>query len=198
LTRENRYIVQYSGESASGTYIRYRGRHNRVPAHIINRPPHAYGPCTGSFTDGISQDPRNRYPVRGYHVDHCFVLYWKTLLINFEVLKRVILAFIPTAVLGLLFYKIIKHYLMASSNVVLWSMFENIIWKNARNAQARNAHSANDLPSRRSSMSEGRLSRRLVVMQKDGKYEGVLCQLCIKEVPISLTGASFIITPCRA
>ncbi|MEI6154272.1 MAG: undecaprenyl-diphosphatase UppP, partial [Deltaproteobacteria bacterium] len=51
------------------------------------------------------------------------VLYWKTLLVNFEVLKRVILAFIPTAVLGLLFYKIIKHYLMASSQVVLWSMF---------------------------------------------------------------------------
>ena len=51
------------------------------------------------------------------------VLYWKTLLVNFEVLKKVILAFIPTAVLGLLFYKIIKHYLMASSQVVLWSMF---------------------------------------------------------------------------
>ncbi len=51
------------------------------------------------------------------------VLYWKMLLVNFEVLKRVILAFIPTAVLGLLFYKIIKHYLMASSQVVLWSMF---------------------------------------------------------------------------
>ena len=51
------------------------------------------------------------------------VLYWKTLLVNFEVLKRVVLAFIPTAVLGLLFYKIIKHYLMASSQVVLWSMF---------------------------------------------------------------------------
>ncbi len=51
------------------------------------------------------------------------VLYWKTLLVNIEALKRIILAFIPTAVLGLLFYKIIKHYLMASSQVVLWSMF---------------------------------------------------------------------------
>jgi undecaprenyl-diphosphatase len=51
------------------------------------------------------------------------VLYWKSLLINFEILKRVLVAFFPTAVLGLVFYKIIKHYLMASNQVVLWSMF---------------------------------------------------------------------------
>jgi undecaprenyl-diphosphatase len=51
------------------------------------------------------------------------LLYWKTLLVNFQVLKRVIVAFLPTAVLGLLFYKIIKHFLMASNQVVLWSMF---------------------------------------------------------------------------
>lgn len=51
------------------------------------------------------------------------VLYWKSLLINFEILKRVLVAFFPTAVLGLIFYKIIKHYLMASNQVVLWSMF---------------------------------------------------------------------------
>lgn len=51
------------------------------------------------------------------------VLYWKTLLVNIEVLKRVLVAFLPTAVLGLLFYKIIKHFLMASDQIVLWSMF---------------------------------------------------------------------------
>jgi undecaprenyl-diphosphatase len=51
------------------------------------------------------------------------VLYWRTLIVNIEALKRVILAFIPTAVLGLIFYKIIKHLLMGSSQVVLWSMF---------------------------------------------------------------------------
>jgi undecaprenyl-diphosphatase len=51
------------------------------------------------------------------------VLYWKSLLINFEILKRVLVAFFPTAVLDLVFYTIIKHYLMASNQVVLWSMF---------------------------------------------------------------------------
>ncbi|MCX5811754.1 MAG: undecaprenyl-diphosphate phosphatase [Proteobacteria bacterium] len=51
------------------------------------------------------------------------VIYWKTLLLNFEALKRVILAFLPTAALGLLFYKIIKQFLMKSNQVVLWSMF---------------------------------------------------------------------------
>jgi undecaprenyl-diphosphatase len=49
-------------------------------------------------------------------------LYWRKLLIDFNVLKRVIVAFLPTAVLGLAFYKIIKHYFMASSAVVLWSL----------------------------------------------------------------------------
>jgi len=50
-------------------------------------------------------------------------LYWKTLLVNFEALKRIILAFLPTAVLGLLFYKIIKQLFMGSNQVVLWSLF---------------------------------------------------------------------------
>lgn len=49
-------------------------------------------------------------------------LYWKTLLVNVEVLKRVVIAFLPTAALGLLFYRIIKQFLMGSSKVVLWSM----------------------------------------------------------------------------
>jgi len=51
------------------------------------------------------------------------VLYWKSLLVNFEILKKVLVASFPTAVLGLIFYKIIKHYLMTSNQVVLWSMF---------------------------------------------------------------------------
>jgi len=51
------------------------------------------------------------------------VLYWRSLLVNMEIAKRVIAAFLPTAVLGLLFYKIIKRYLLASTNVVLWSLF---------------------------------------------------------------------------
>jgi undecaprenyl-diphosphatase len=50
------------------------------------------------------------------------VLYWRALLVNFEVLKRVITAFIPTAILGLLFYKIIKKFLLGSNTVVLYSL----------------------------------------------------------------------------
>jgi undecaprenyl-diphosphatase len=40
------------------------------------------------------------------------VLYWRALLVNFEILKRVITAFIPTALLGFIFYKIIKRVLL--------------------------------------------------------------------------------------
>lgn len=50
------------------------------------------------------------------------VLYWRVLLINLEILKRVIMAFIPTAILGLIFYKIIKRVLLGSNMVVLCSL----------------------------------------------------------------------------
>ncbi len=50
------------------------------------------------------------------------VLYWRALLVNFEILKRVITAFIPTAILGFIFYKIIKRVLLGSNAVVLYSL----------------------------------------------------------------------------
>ncbi len=49
-------------------------------------------------------------------------LYWRSLLVDREVMKRVILAFIPTGVLGLTVYKLIKKYLLSSSTVVLWAL----------------------------------------------------------------------------
>ena len=36
------------------------------------------------------------------------VLYWKSLLVDIDVLKKVVVAFIPTGVIGLTLYKIIK------------------------------------------------------------------------------------------
>jgi len=50
------------------------------------------------------------------------VLYWRNLLVNFEILKRVITAFIPTAILGFIFYKVIKRVLLGSNTVVLYSL----------------------------------------------------------------------------
>ncbi len=52
-----------------------------------------------------------------------FVLYWRSFLVEFEVLKRVVVAFIPTGIIGLLFYKIVKNYLLGNTSVVLWSLF---------------------------------------------------------------------------
>ena len=51
------------------------------------------------------------------------VLYGRSFLINREVIKKLIIAFIPTAIIGLLFYKIVKFYLLGSNQVVLWSLF---------------------------------------------------------------------------
>lgn len=50
------------------------------------------------------------------------VLYWRQLT-NIAVIKRLIVAFIPTGVLGLFFYKVIKTYLMDSDTVILSTLF---------------------------------------------------------------------------
>jgi undecaprenyl-diphosphatase len=49
------------------------------------------------------------------------VLYWKSFL-NLEVLKRLVIAFIPTGIIGLALYKIIKTYLLGNNTVVLWAL----------------------------------------------------------------------------
>jgi undecaprenyl-diphosphatase len=50
------------------------------------------------------------------------VLYWRKLLVNPAVMKRVALAFLPTGLIGLTLYPIIKTYLMGSPSVVLWAL----------------------------------------------------------------------------
>jgi len=50
------------------------------------------------------------------------VLYWKSLFTNFKVIQRIAAAFVPTAILGLIFYKFIKSILFNSQQVVLWSL----------------------------------------------------------------------------
>jgi undecaprenyl-diphosphatase len=50
------------------------------------------------------------------------VLYWRKLLLAPEIFKRVIAAFLPTALLGLVLYKFIKQFLLSNEAVVLWSL----------------------------------------------------------------------------
>jgi undecaprenyl-diphosphatase len=49
-------------------------------------------------------------------------LYWKSLF-NAEHIKKLIIAFIPTGVIGLTLYKIVKTYLLGNDQIVLWSLF---------------------------------------------------------------------------
>ena len=50
------------------------------------------------------------------------VLYWRSLLFDISVLKRVLAAFLPTAIVGFVFYKLIKKFLIGNSQVVVWSL----------------------------------------------------------------------------
>lgn len=50
------------------------------------------------------------------------VLYWKSFL-NVQNLKKLFVAFLPTGVIGLAFYKIVKTFLLGNERVVLWALF---------------------------------------------------------------------------
>ena len=49
------------------------------------------------------------------------VFYWRKF-IDLEILKRVIVAFIPTGIIGLLLYKFVREFLLGNINVVLWAL----------------------------------------------------------------------------
>ena len=50
------------------------------------------------------------------------VLYWRRFLVDMESLKRVLAAFIPTAILGFLLYKFIKTYLIHNTTIIVWAL----------------------------------------------------------------------------
>jgi undecaprenyl-diphosphatase len=50
------------------------------------------------------------------------LIYWKILFANWKTFKMVCIAFIPTAVIGLLLHSVIKTYLLGSTNVVVWAL----------------------------------------------------------------------------
>jgi len=49
-------------------------------------------------------------------------LYWRSLLVDVAVIKRVAAAFLPTAVIGFFLYKFIKKSLLGNTDVVLWAL----------------------------------------------------------------------------
>lgn len=51
------------------------------------------------------------------------VLYWKSFLRKKEVLKRVLVAFIPTAIVGLVLYKVVKELLLGNEAITLVALF---------------------------------------------------------------------------
>ena len=51
-----------------------------------------------------------------------FVLYWRKLLLNGKIFKRIAIAFVPTVIIGLSLYKIVKTHLLGSTSVVLWAL----------------------------------------------------------------------------
>ncbi len=51
------------------------------------------------------------------------VLYWKKIWASQENFVKIMIAFLPTAVIGFLLYKILKQFLLSSDVIVLWTLF---------------------------------------------------------------------------
>ena len=49
-------------------------------------------------------------------------IYWRSFLLEWETLKRVITAFFPTALIGFLLYHLIKKFLFSDASLVLWAL----------------------------------------------------------------------------
>lgn len=49
-------------------------------------------------------------------------VYWRKLFLSKKIFLRVAVAFIPTAVIGLLVYKVAKQYLLGNISVVVWAL----------------------------------------------------------------------------
>lgn len=57
----------------------------------------------------------------GAIVGVCF-LYWKRILSDSETMKRVVVAFIPTALIGFMLYYLVKDFLLENLLVIAWSL----------------------------------------------------------------------------
>jgi undecaprenyl-diphosphatase len=51
------------------------------------------------------------------------ILYWKSLVLDRIMIQKILVAFLPTAVIGYLLYKPVKAHLLGNSHVVLWALF---------------------------------------------------------------------------
>lgn len=49
-------------------------------------------------------------------------LWFRRLLTDRELIKRVLVAFLPTGVIGLILYKLVKTFLLGNTRVILWSL----------------------------------------------------------------------------
>jgi undecaprenyl-diphosphatase len=52
-----------------------------------------------------------------------FDKFWKSLTTNFDLIKKLLVAFIPTAIVGFTLYPLIKNVLLGSSAITLWALF---------------------------------------------------------------------------
>lgn len=51
------------------------------------------------------------------------ILYWKKIWSSWDNIKKIIVAFIPTAILGLIFYKLVKNFLQESLEIIALALF---------------------------------------------------------------------------
>jgi len=51
------------------------------------------------------------------------VLYWKTIIGNKKAWKPLLIAFLPTAIIGVTVYKLVKDVLLGNAMITVWALF---------------------------------------------------------------------------
>ena len=103
---------QPSSTPASRARARHRRRDHRVPADLVDGAPHPCEPRARARGHGVPQELRDHHPARRHPLGRRRCTgsqFW-----NREVLKKLVVAVIPTGVIGLTVYKAIKGYLLGN------------------------------------------------------------------------------------
>ena len=50
------------------------------------------------------------------------IIFWKKIWSSWNLIGKITAAFIPTAIIGLAFYKIVKNYLLGSTSIIAWAL----------------------------------------------------------------------------
>jgi Bacitracin resistance protein BacA len=106
-------------DTDASDHTRNCGGNYRIPADFLDGPPDPDEPPFGPFPADFQKS--FEIAIQLGAIASVIVLYWRRFL-ELAVVSRVLVAFLPTGLIGLALYRVVKTYLFDSDVVVLWAL----------------------------------------------------------------------------